>query len=867
MKNSTDSMGHADEQVALQVETIDRQLKGLTADLQKFVQQLSKAGANNYIKDIIKDVRTLVQVLGYVRTSNMSVMANTIKIFVGLKLAIVALRIVTLSLIPALNRVPAALTTMAAAAKGTTVAITGTARAFKTLTAAVGWIGLIIVALETLYDIYDAWNQKQQEVENSNRAKENIDKQIQAYHDLSDAIEANDKVKADSNATDEEKKQALDAVSDAENRLREVIGDEAYAQLMASGDVKKAMQIAINALNAGKKAELDKSIATAKSEIEQSNAVIQGVSERLKMYQKEINGIQEVMAARHQGYENAGFFEKLWIKAQDKFDEARLWQLNKFKEKADDDYNEATSNVAAAKNRLQIYQAELAGMSSDVKIPGGDVDSNEYTPTATNGHGNNGKGAGNGSGKDYAEKAERLKYQKRKNELWYDAEIAAKKYDMALKDLEADEDIEGVTAKTVSERNSLYQGRIQELEEYKAKLSAFQKDLMTDLDNKMKENPEIAKDLGYNDKATDEQKIRLMDINKETFQQMETFTEISKSIDEVNKKLVDTDDKLKDINITIRKTRLSQAPDEVYKRIQTDLENDYNINNANRGGYNDIYETQKGYDDKLEYLKALLKAQRTEWDKYNKDLEQMSFTASETDYRKVKETLDKVTLEMAKTEQEIRQTTLDTTKTVREGLAGVTQSFIVDGDSWSDIWKNLWNDLAKEAINALFKVQVQVSLLGQLMQNVFGGGIGGGSIASTVMSVGSLAVPGYSFGVGAATSHKGSVIANYPKMHTGGLAASVSGDVVGGQKGVVPTLKDDEVIRTLQVGEEVNSMAERRSNEILGAVAMKAMDEKAKTPTNVQITALDSKSFAEYLSDNADILLAVLAKNKALGRG
>ena len=153
------------------------------------------------------------------------------------------------------------------------------------------------------------------------------------------------------------------------------------------------------------------------------------------------------------------------------------------------------------------------------------------------------------------------------------------------------------------------------------------------------------------------------------------------------------------------------------------------------------------------------------------------------------------------------------------------------------------------------------------MQNVFGGGIGGGNLASTVMSVGSLAVPGYSFSVGTATSHKGSVIANYPKMHTGGLAASIAGDVVGGQKGVVPTLKDDEVVRILQVGEEVNSMAERRSNEILGAVAMKAMDEKAKTPTNVQITALDSKSFAEYLSDNADILLAVLAKNKALGRG
>ena len=68
-----------------------------------------------------------------------------------------------------------------------------------------------------------------------------------------------------------------------------------------------------------------------------------------------------------------------------------------------------------------------------------------------------------------------------------------------------------------------------------------------------------------------------MDINKETFQQMKTFTEISKSIDEVNKKLVETDGKLQDINLTILKTKLSQAPEEVYKRIQTDLENRYNI--------------------------------------------------------------------------------------------------------------------------------------------------------------------------------------------------------------------------------------------------------------------------------------------------
>ena len=47
---------------------------------------------------------------------------------------------------------------------------------------------------------------------------------------------------------------------------------------------------------------------------------------------------------------------------------------------------------------------------------------------------------------------------------------------------------------------------------------------------------------------------------------------------------------------------------------------------------------------------------------------------------------------------------------------------------------------------------------------------------------------------------------------------------------------------------------------------MKAIDSKSQTPTNVNIMAMDSRSFAQYLSDNSDALIAVLAKNKALGR-
>lgn len=130
-------------------------------------------------------------------------------------------------------------------------------------------------------------------------------------------------------------------------------------------------------------------------------------------------------------------------------------------------------------------------------------------------------------------------------------------------------------------------------------------------------------------------------------------------------------------------------------------------------------------------------------------------------------------------------------------------------------------------------------------------------------------VTGCSFGAGTAAFdnagtffkvHTGGDIMSYPKMHSGGM-------VEQGRKGVVPQLRNDEVVRTLQVGEEVNSLADRRSNEILGAVAMKALDSEQNRPNYINIMAMDSKSFAEYLNENSDILMAIIGKQQAMGRG
>jgi len=41
---------------------------------------------------------------------------------------------------------------------------------------------------------------------------------------------------------------------------------------------------------------------------------------------------------------------------------------------------------------------------------------------------------------------------------------------------------------------------------------------------------------------------------------------------------------------------------------------------------------------------------------------------------------------------------------------------------------------------------------------------------------------------------------------------------------------------------------------------------KIRGPSNIQIFAMDNKNFTEYLNENAEILIGLLAKNKELNR-
>jgi hypothetical protein len=81
-------------------------------------------------------------------------------------------------------------------------------------------------------------------------------------------------------------------------------------------------------------------------------------------------------------------------------------------------------------------------------------------------------------------------------------------------------------------------------------------------------------------------------------------------------------------------------------------------------------------------------------------------------------------LEAKKTYKELAEAQ---NKEIRQGLEGITNSVLLQGESLKNVWKKLWSDLANEALKALFHVQDGTqSTLGKIL-----GSLGGSKSSSS----------------------------------------------------------------------------------------------------------------------------------------
>lgn len=465
---------------------------------------------------------------------------------------------------------------------------------------------------------------------------------------------------------------------------------------------------------------------------------------------------------------------------------------------------------------------------------------------------------------DYNEMVSENKNFTERNRLMYEAQQINDKYAASMQDIIYKENKFGTNIDNQVERIDLYNSRLSELAGEKTKLQDFKSVLQDDFDREMQKHPDLMSAIGYNVSAAGDVKSSSMAAHKETISSVKELGSILSLLTEIEGKIKSLGTEEHSVQQNLKSMYVSQKPEDIYAQKMLTMQNEYAVKAKALGTPLNSDEQRQAIVGQIEYLKKAMIEQDQQIYSWEQALQNEKAKNDMAELQRIKNLLSAEKVLRAEHAGQMRDLEYQKNAQIREGLAGIAVDFFIQGNNLRAIWSNLWKDLAREAIQRLFKVKAEASLLG-LVLGLFGGkgklpetiGVttAGGVINGGTITVGGVTVPHNAKIIEDAIISSNSI----GTMHSGG-------NVMSGRTGVVPALKDDEVLRTLQVGEEVNSIRDRRSNEILATVAMRAMDNTAKSPTQVVITALDSRSFAEYLNENSDILQAVLSKNNAMGR-
>lgn len=831
------SKGWADEQVGQQYATISRQIQALNADFQQLIVTLDEAGSSNGISSIVQVMREFVQILSKLDPA----IIKTSSQLLALSFAIKSMSSISVGLINSIKNISNTTSSFSSVLSGmqnrTLKVGDGLRYIGVSCLSSLGTISALISALYALYGIMKSIYEVRNKGEIDKKELENTQAKINACNQYINVLRG-------TNDTEQSSATIKKDLASASDELREAIGNEAYARIMGSKDIIKALENELEALQQNKNIKQQAVLANIRASIKQSEEEAKQVRERISLMETELTALKEATKTRIALMEST--LSSLNVKS--KFGRkifANLFGVSEEQAEIDSlvyNINIATDKLNKINTKLvnsRLIANKLAKeINTNIKGKiGGEVDKEEEGSKKS------------GGGTNYNEQLKRNNLEAKRNSLWYEGNIQAKQYANALKEITDLEEYYGATVTTISAKSSLYDKRSKELENYKNKLIEFKSYLLSQLDNQMLSDNVFSKLTNYNANASEQEKLKNIEVNKELYQQNKTYNSIVNMISSVNQKLEETKSKQIDISNNQRK-----VADELSNQMISDLEktNATRIAMLNRpNSFN--YDRNKAIIElETEYFR--LEEIQKKINSINIDIEALQSKQDSQSAIKIEALRQQLNTEIQlREEQKAKIAELEYQKNavINEGLASITSEFLIQGNTLRDIWSNLWKDLAREAIQRLFQVKAQASLLGSLF-GLFGG---------TSTPAKNMASQGFdpSFGIKPLSNHTGASVGSYPKMHSGGM-------VEKGRLGVVPKLKDDEVLRTLQVGEEVNSVSDRRSNEILGAVAMKAIDARNQQPNNINIMALDAKTFAEYLNENADVLVAVLNKQGALGR-
>lgn len=313
---------------------------------------------------------------------------------------------------------------------------------------------------------------------------------IENIRALSKAIEENKEIIDDSTKSDNEKLKAERALSKSKERLLELLPEEARERVRASNYSKEAIERELNILWKIQEERHKEAQNAIKAEISKTKATIKATEARIEAYGKEIDALiaRNKMLAESSKLSKKFGFDGITDEYGENYEEKNNEYIEYWK-KLQKEAQEERAKLQQKSNSLEqeLKDVESSYNANRANIPGADGG----TTNDSDNNYNNGNKGNNGNTSTYntaddRQRAIRLAYQTRHNELWYEGNIGAKAYANSLKEVTNLEDLYGSTITSIDAKENIYKKYSKDLEAYQSELETFKKDIVTDLDKRPK---------------------------------------------------------------------------------------------------------------------------------------------------------------------------------------------------------------------------------------------------------------------------------------------------------------------------------------------------------------------------------------------
>jgi hypothetical protein len=206
--------------------------------------------------------------------------------------------------------------------------------------------------------------------------------------------------------------------------------------------------------------------------------------------------------------------------------------------------------------------------------------------------------------------------------------------------------------------------------------------------------------------ATDSQKssIDLTFINAEIKAMEEAMT----TLDKADKSYKDFEVKLMNLKLQRDKLKNETIITDEYKEKSSDIDYRKKVSEYDIGSDNTVDQNQRKRIVDIDAARENVKALQDALDKMRADNKGFLDT----------ETIKEYNLKLLEAKKNVKELKEAHNRQIREGLEGITNSVLLQGESLKNVWKKLWSDLANEALKALFHVQDGTqSTLGKILSS------------------------------------------------------------------------------------------------------------------------------------------------------